>query len=180
MTGPAPIRTARLELIPFRAEAIARLLAGDAPGLARETGLRFPDPLTPPPLLEDVLPLVYQRLLADPGSLGWWTWLAVERDNRFVTGALGFGGPPDQEGSVMIGYATYPGSDRRGYATEATLALVDWALAQPGVRQVCASIPPGNTAARRVAEKVGMRIAGTVWEEEIDQVLLYQKRRASA
>jgi hypothetical protein len=25
-----------------------------------------------------------------------------------------------------------------------------------------------------VAEKVGMRVAGTVWEEEIDDVLLYE------
>jgi RimJ/RimL family protein N-acetyltransferase len=177
MTEPRQLSTARLDLIPFRAEAIDLLLAGDGPGLTRLTGLHFPEPLTPPPLLEAVLPLVRDRLTADPASLGWWTWLAVERQSRRVTGALGFGGPPDPEGAVMIGYATYPGSDRRGYASEATRTLVDWALAQPGVRRVCASIPPENTAARRVAEKVGMRIAGTVWEEDIDSVLLYEKRR---
>jgi hypothetical protein len=50
-------------------------------------------------------------------------------------------------------------------------------LLQPGVDRVCASIPPDNVPARRVAEKVGMRIAGTVWEEDIDDVLLYEKRR---
>ena len=50
-----------------------------------------------------------------------------------MTGALGFGGPPDPEGAVMIGYSTYPGADRKGYASEATRALVEWALAQPGV-----------------------------------------------
>ncbi|HWA17278.1 MAG TPA: GNAT family N-acetyltransferase, partial [Gemmatimonadales bacterium] len=120
---------------------------------------------------------VRDQLRANPSSLGWWTWLAVERDTRRVTGALGFGGPPDAEGAVMIGYATYPAVDHRGYASEAAKALIDWALTQPGVTRVCASIPPDNAPARRVAEKVGMRVAGTVWEEEIDDVLLYEKRR---
>ena len=77
----------------------------------------------------------------------------------------------------MIGYATYPGADHHGFATEATQALVEWALRQPGVDRVCASIPPDNVPARRVAEQVGMRIAGTVWEEDIDDELLYEKRR---
>jgi RimJ/RimL family protein N-acetyltransferase len=171
------LSTARLDLVPFTPDAIAALLAGDEPALRAVTGLQFPTPLRPPPLMEEVLPLVRDRLLADPASLGWWTWLTVDRATRQVTGAIGFGGPPDTEGSVMIGYATYPGAAHRGFATEATTALVAWALAQPRVTRVCSSIPPDNVPARRVAEKVGMRVAGTVWEEEIDDVLLYEKRR---
>lgn len=169
--------TPRLELMPFTAPAISALLQGDGPGLARLTGLEFPAPLAPPPLMDALLPLVRDRLTAEPETLGWWTWLAAEREGRVVTGALGFGGPPDSEGSVMLGYATYPGAERHGYASEAARALADWALAQPGVERVCASIPPDNTAARRVAERIGMRIAGTVWEEEIDDILLYELRR---
>ncbi len=170
------LTTERLELVPFTADAIAALLAGDGDRLRTLTGFTFPSPLSPPPLMEDLLPLVEQRLRETPESLGWWTWLAIDRSTRAVTGALGFGGPPDREGAVMIGYATYPSVDHRGFATEATRVLMDWALQQPGVARVCASIPPDNGPARRVAEKVGMRIAGTVWEEEIDDVLLYEKR----
>jgi RimJ/RimL family protein N-acetyltransferase len=168
------LSTPRLDLQPFSADAIDALLAQEESRLGTLTGARFPAPLRPPPLLEEVLPLVRDRLRADPATLGWWTWLTIDRASRQVTGAIGFGGPPDADGAVMIGYATYPGSDRRGYASEATRALIDWALAQPGVRRVCASIPPDNIPARRVAEKVGMRVAGTVWEEEIDDVLLYE------
>ncbi len=171
------LSTERLDLVPFTAEAIDALLTGDAARLLALTGLVFPSPLRPPPLMEDLLPLVRDQLRANPTSLGWWTWLAVERGSRKVTGALGFGGPPDADGAVMIGYATYPAVDHRGYATEAAQALIEWALEQPGVVRVCASIPPDNAPARRVAEKVGMRVAGTVWEEEIDDVLLYEKRR---
>lgn len=168
----------RVELIPFTADGIDALLAGDGSRLKAITGVSFPSPLRPPPLIEDVLPLVRDQLRADPESLGWWTWLTVDKATKQVTGALGFGGPPDEEGGVMIGYATYPGADRRGYASEATRLLIDWALAQPGVTRVCASIPPDNIPARRVAEKVGMRVAGTVWEEELDEVLLYEKVRS--
>jgi RimJ/RimL family protein N-acetyltransferase len=171
------LTTSRLELLPFTADAIDALLAGDTERLHRLTGVTFPVPLQPPPLMEELLPQVRDQLRTAPDTLGWWTWLAVDRATREVTGALGFGGPPDADGAVMIGYATYPGAARHGFATEATEALVEWALRQRGVHRVCASIPPDNTGARRVAEKVGMRIAGTVWEEEIDDVLLYEVRR---
>jgi len=182
--GPPPeglrLRTPRLLLLPFEAPAIQALLDADQPLLERLTGFRFPAPLGPPPLTEAVLPLVLDRLRQDPASLGWWTWLTVEQASGQVTGAIGFGGPPDAEGAVMIGYATYPGAASHGFATEATRALIHWALAQPGVARVCASIPPENAPARRVAEKVGMRVAGTVWEEDIDDVLLYEIRAPDA
>ncbi len=174
---PLSLATERLTLIPFPVAAIDAVLAGDAAQADALTGATFPRPLRPPPLMEEVLPLVRDRLRELPETAGWWTWLAIDRSSRKVTGALGFGGPPDPEGAVMIGYATYPGADHKGLATEATEALVSWALVQPGVTRVCASIPPDNVPARRVAEKVGMRIAGTVWEEEIDDVLLYEIRR---
>jgi ribosomal-protein-alanine N-acetyltransferase len=171
------LATERLELIPFTAEAIDALLAGDEARLKQETGFTFPTPLRPPPLLEDVLPLVRSQLRQEPNTLGWWTWLTVDKATGRVTGASGFGGPPDPDGAVMIGYATYPGASRKGFASEAAEALVEWALKQPGVQRVCASIPPDNVAARRVAEKIGMRVAGTVWEEEIDDVLLYEREK---
>ena len=171
------LTTRRLELLPFTPDAIDALLAGDAALLHQLTGVTFPAPLQPPPLMEGLLPRVRDQLRAAPDTSGWWTWLAVDRMSREVTGALGFGGPPDADGAVMIGYATYAGAAQHGFATEATEALVTWALSQPGVQRVCASIPPDNRGARRVAEKVGMRIAGTVWEEEIDDVLLYEVKR---
>ncbi len=177
MATPAPLETRRLRLLPFTADAIAALLDGDQARLAQLTGSTFPLPLRPPPLMEEVLPLVRDQLRANPATLGWWTWLTVDKATGQVTGALGFGGPPDGEGAVMIGYATYPGAAQQGFASEATRALIDWALAHPAVARVCASIPPENTAARRVAEKVGMHVAGTVWEEEIDDVLLYEVTR---
>ena len=170
------LETARLVLLSLTTEAIDALLAGDAVRLATLTDARFPAPLRPPPLIEGVLPLVRERLQADPAQEGWWTWLVIRKDTKEAVGSVGFGGGPDGEGAVMIGYATYPNIEGRGFATEAAGALVDWALAQPGVARVCASLPPDNAAAIRVAEKLGMSLLGTVWEEDLDEVLLYGVR----
>ncbi|HXS25881.1 MAG TPA: GNAT family N-acetyltransferase [Gemmatimonadales bacterium] len=167
------IETERLRLLSLSADAIDALLAGDAASLGRMTNARFPTPLRPPPLTEDVLPLVRDRLRADPSQDGWWTWLVVRKGSNQAVGSAGFGGGPDSEGAVMIGYATYPDVERNGFATEAATALIGWALDHPGVERVCASLPPDNHPAIRVAEKVGMRLIGTVWEEDLDEVLLY-------
>jgi [ribosomal protein S5]-alanine N-acetyltransferase len=171
------LETPRLVLLSLTAEAIDALLTGDADRLTTLTRARFPQPVRPPPLTEDVLPLVRDRLRADPSQDGWWTWLVIRKDTNEAVGSAGFGGGPDPEGAVMLGYATYPTAERHGFATEGAGALVRWALSQPGVARVCASLPPDNTPAIRVAEKLGMRMLGTVWEEDLDEVLLYGVER---
>jgi ribosomal-protein-alanine N-acetyltransferase len=167
------LETPRLLLLSLSADAIDALLTGDAARLGALIDARFPQPLRPPPLTEEVLPLVRDRLRADPLQDGWWTWLVVRKDTNQAVGSAGFGGGPDSEGAVMLGYATYPTAERHGFATEAAGALVRWALSQPRVARVCASLPPDNSPAIRVAEKLGMRMLGTVWEEDLDEVLLY-------
>jgi [ribosomal protein S5]-alanine N-acetyltransferase len=167
------LETPRLVLLSLTADAIDALLTADAARLSALIDARFPQPLRPPPLTEEVLPLVRDRLRADPSQDGWWTWLVVRKDTNEAVGSAGFGGGPDSEGAVMLGYATYPTAERHGFATEAAGALVRWALSQPRVARVCASLPPDNSPAIRVAEKLGMRMLGTVWEEDLDEVLLY-------
>ncbi len=171
------LETARLRLLQLTPDAIDALLAGEGARLRALTGARFPEPVRPPPLTEGVLPMVRDRLRADPSQEGWWTWLVIRKDTGEAVGSAGFGGGPDSEGAVMLGYATYPRVEGRGFATEAADALIRWALAQPGVARVCASLPPDNAAAIRVAEKVGMRLLARVWEEELDEVLLYGIQR---
>ena len=58
------IDTPRLRLQSLTADAIDALLAGDAVRLGALTGARFPLPVRPPPLTEDVLPIVRDRLRA--------------------------------------------------------------------------------------------------------------------
>jgi RimJ/RimL family protein N-acetyltransferase len=90
--------------------------------------------------------------LADPD--GWGAWLLFHGEE--VVGDAGFKGPP-QDGEVELGYSVVPPHRRRGYATEAARALVDWALGQPGVERVVAETEPENAPSQRVLELIGMR-----------------------
>ena len=75
-------------------------------------------------------------------------------------GTGGFKGAPDECGCVELGYGIVPEQQRRGYATEAVRAWVDFAFAAPQVRIVVAQTLPHRTASIRVLEKTGFRFAG--------------------
>jgi RimJ/RimL family protein N-acetyltransferase len=172
------IRTQRLELRPLAAEAIEALLAGERARLTALTGADFPLPVAPPPYMAESLPVVRDRLRANPEEGDWWNWLVIRQDNREAVGSVAFGGKPDPAGAVLLGYAMYPEREGKGYATEAVRAMVEWAFAQPGVRIVRALAPVWNTPAVHVAEKVGMRPVGSYEDDEVGEVLIYETVRA--
>jgi ribosomal-protein-alanine N-acetyltransferase len=89
------------------------------------------------------------------GRDGWGDWLMLVGTAR--VGDLGFRGPPDDEGTVEIGYRVQDEHRRRGYATEAATALVRWALSQDGVARVVATCERTNAASIGVLERIGMR-----------------------
>lgn len=55
-------------------------------------------------------------------------WLIVEKTSGLAIGTIGFFGPPDESGTVMVGYGLIPASRGMGYATEALCALVQDAV----------------------------------------------------
>jgi len=152
--------------------ALDALLARDAGTLERLTGARFAEPAAPPYMAE-ALPVVRDRLRVAPDEVRWWNWLAVRGEGREAVGSVAFAGPPDRDGAVLIGYAMYPAFEGRGYATEAVRAMIAWAFAQPGVREVRALAPVWNTPALRVAENVGMRPVASEEDDDVGEVLLY-------
>ena len=56
---------------------------------------------------------------------------------------------------VELGWTIFSEHRRNGYATEAALALRDWALAERGLPRLISLIRPGNVPSVRVAEKIG-------------------------
>ncbi len=69
-----------------------------------------------------------------------------------------FLGPPDDAGSVEIGYGLVPEARGRGLGTDLVRPLVALASADPRVRQVRANIDPGNRASRRMLENASVRL----------------------
>lgn len=104
---------------------------------------------------------------AKPGRYG--VYQLVRSVDSRVIGDIGFHGPPDQEGSVTVGYGLASSARGYGYATEALRALVAWALAQPEVVRVEADTTHANLQSQRVMERAGMRLV-----DHNDQLRFYR------
>ena len=167
------VHTERLDLAPLGLEEIDALIASDGARLRELTGALFPRPAAPPPYMADPLPEVGRRLRAHPDEVPWWNWLMVERETSRAVGLVAFGGPPDEAGAVLIGYAVYGQYEGHGYATEAVKGMIGWAFQQAGVRQVRTLAPVWNTPALRVAENVGMRPVAADEDDDVGEVLVY-------
>ena len=77
-----------------------------------------------------------------------------------LIGETGFHGPPDGPGTVGVGYSIVPAYRGRGFAAEATRALIQHALARPGIRRIIAECLDDNVASIGMLEKLGMRCVG--------------------
>ena len=99
----------------------------------------------------------------------------VLRGKAEVVGDIGFHGPPDAEGMVEIGYSVAEPWRRRGFATEAALALSAWAARQPGVRRLRASVAPDNVASLRVAAQLGLTEVGRQIDEEDGEEIVLER-----
>jgi RimJ/RimL family protein N-acetyltransferase len=142
------LETGRLLLVPSPPD-LFELLARDRAAAESEIGVALPADW-PDPAVEAAL----RRLAKLPS--GWGIWLVVSREENAVVGTAGFKGPPGDTERVELGYGIAEAYRNRGYATEAARALVDWALAQPGVARVVAECERDNAPSIRVLEKAGL------------------------
>jgi len=108
-----------------------------------------------------ILPRYADVLANDARQLGWGPWLAIDAATNSVVGDLGFKGPPTENRTVEIGFATISSARNRGVATEATRALVAWALSHEDIDAVLAECELENARSARVLEKAGLRRSGT-------------------
>ena len=80
--------------------------------------------------------------------------------------------------TVTLGSSVYPSHQRRGIASEAAVALVAWAQAQPGVQRVQATSPRGHVASERVAATVGLRLTrGVIDDPDEGEVAVWATTR---
>lgn len=104
-------------------------------------------------------------------------WVMIEGEDGSVVGDVGFHGPPDDAGTIEIGYSVIPSRRGHGYAAEAAGGLVQWALFQPSIRTIVAGCAPDNVPSVRTLERVGFRQTGEAngemrwrYRDELDQV----------
>ena len=139
------LETQRLVLAPWGAEELRAL----------STPVGWPDDE-----LAELIELYESWLRSDPAVLGYGPWVVVEREKQAVVGSVGFVGRANEDGEIELGYGIVEEHRNRGYATEAAAALVEWALAQPGVTRVIARSAAGNRPSTRVLEKLAFSREG--------------------
>lgn len=87
------------------------------------------------------------------------TWAITRRTDAQLIGMIE---PFVSTYRVGLGYVLARAHWGQGYMTEAVLAVMDWAFAQPHVFRVWAVCDVANRASARVMEKVGMEREGVL------------------
>ncbi len=101
-----------------------------------------------------------RQITEDQATAPWLLRAMVRREDRVVVGYINFHGPPDARGRAELGYTVFEEHRRRGYATEAVLAMMGWARQEQGVRRFLLSISPTNAPSLGLAAKLGFAQTG--------------------
>lgn len=149
------LRTARLTLRPFR--------ASDAPGVRRLAGAREIAENTlnvPHPYPEGAA----EAWIASHGpafARGEMAAFAVTQPDGTLVGACGLR-MESEDAIAELGYWIGVPYWNRGYASEASRAVVDFGFETLGLQRIWARVFVRNPASARVAEKAGLRHEGTL------------------
>ncbi|MGH7778022.1 MAG: GNAT family N-acetyltransferase [Candidatus Dormibacterales bacterium] len=163
--SPAVIETVRLRLVPIPPEAVRSMLEGDREGGRRALGAPLPADFPGP---DDAHPLAVQleRMERAPARRAWLARLIVLAASGEAVGWVAFHGPPEMIGRAELGYTVFARYRGRGYATEATRGMIEWARAE-GSPAVFLTISPDNGPSLAVARRLLFRQVG-VQEDEVD------------
>lgn len=165
-TSMTVLRTARIELVPITLRLVEAVMADRCEDVERLAGARFPGKWPGRSLIERAFSASMERIRADPSQRLWGDRLMIATSpegERLIVGSVVFHGAPDGDGVVEIAYGVEPSSQGQGYGAEATCAMVEWALAQPGVRAVTASTFPWHTSSVKIIRRAGLEHCG--WRE---------------
>jgi len=122
VAGEGPLRTERLVLVAL-VPPLARAAVEDREEFERSLGARVPEPW---PMADFARMLPQIATGHEEGSAAGPTRLVVAEGT--LVGETGFHGPPDQSGTVEVGYGVLPSWRGQGIATEATRALISHAF----------------------------------------------------
>ncbi|MFJ6074330.1 GNAT family N-acetyltransferase [Streptomyces sp. NPDC093065] len=101
----------------------------------------------------------------------WGVFVLVRKEDGRAVGAMGFHGPPDEDGRAEIGYDLAEDGRGRGYATEALRALSAWPSARQHGTTLLAKIDRANVRSQAVVTRAGYRLVA-----EDEKLLAYELR----
>jgi [ribosomal protein S5]-alanine N-acetyltransferase len=99
-------------------------------------------------------------------------WMLLDRESGEPLGRVGLVRQPvNGVDEFEIGYMVHRPYWRRGLATEAALAVRDYAFAERRLPRVISLIHPENVASQGVAKKLGMQVVGNSLHAGFDHQL---------
>jgi len=107
----------------------------------------------------------------------WHGYFFLHRKDRVLVGNGAFKGPPDDSGTIEIGYEIASEYWNRGLAIEAAQGLIDYAFSHVEVRAVIAHTLAQINASNRVLQKVGMKFIAEVDDPEEGKIWRWQISR---
>ncbi|MDQ3237452.1 MAG: GNAT family N-acetyltransferase [Actinomycetota bacterium] len=160
----------RLELASMTPEFLEACLAGDSEAASGLLGLEVHEDW----LRErGLMRLRMDQMRRDPALEQWLLRAICVRRQGTTIGHMGFHDQPGNDdlrdlspGGAEFGYSIFPPFRRRGYATEACGALMDWASREHHVPRFVVSISPENLPSLRIASRFGFRKVGSHVDEE--------------
>lgn len=90
------------------------------------------------------------------------TWVLADPETDALVGCMGLHAPRRAGDVQEVGYWVAPAARGRGVATTALRRVCAYAFADLGLSMVTWQAMVGNVASRRVAEKAGFRMEGTL------------------
>lgn len=119
--------------------------------------------------LEDARNYISNRLITSYKDYGFGMYLVVLKNTGEVAGLCGLV-KRDGLDDVDIGYAFLPRYWSKGYATEAALAIKEYAKDAIGLKRLVAITDPLNQGSIRVLEKIGLKFEKMIRlsEDDID------------
>lgn len=182
--------TARLRLVPITLDMVEGVMASDRAraevavdaalrtlGWHADACARFPEELLNEQLVGRAFPFSLDAIRDAPETRLWGDSLVLPLEGPpRVLGSVVFKGHPS-DGIAEVGYGIEDPSRGQGLATEATLACVEWALAEPGITAVRAVTFPWHAASLGVIKRLGMQACGVRESDVFGELLVFERRR---
>jgi RimJ/RimL family protein N-acetyltransferase len=173
--------TFMLKLYPATSPLLSILI--EQPDRTEIDGLLFPkgEEITPFFWLE----FLNSKLTDEPENFFWWSPRLMMIDSPeaivhqgFVVGACGFKAPPDQTGSVEIGYGVIPSQQQQGFATQAVALLLEETFSRSEIKTIVAYTIPSESASGRVLAKNKFERDGSKIDPEDGEVWVWKRTRS--
>jgi ribosomal-protein-alanine N-acetyltransferase len=154
------IQTDRLDLVSMTPEFLRASIDGDVAEASRILQISLPADW--PGENRPNLLIRLKQLENDPALQPWLTRAMRLQATGAMVGMIGFHGVPGVEypcpvsaGAAEFGFRVFPEYRRQGYAREAAVALMHWAVTQQRVTDFVVTIRPDNVASQRLARGLG-------------------------